>query len=308
MLNYGPPRGGSETSRAPKPKRMKHPTASRRRPCPLPPSFRPRLVRPGAALTVVLALAVFSAGCVTRDFQGSKLDPALTGNLPEHWTAANIRIPDTAATGWLADFDTPVLLDLARSATGENYDLAATAARVKTALARAKIANADRLPQFEANQTNSRSQNLRGSTFTTVTANVFSTGLDLSWEFDLWGRVANLRKAALKELDAADADYQAARLSLAATVARAAIDLVEAKRQADLSRENLKSLQTNLDILDRKLEAGDADDRTPLDISLSRADVARARSAISQQEQQADAARRFPRPCSAGIRRERSRP
>lgn len=174
----------------------------------------------------------------------------------------------------------------------ENHDLAAAAARVRQAHARLRIAGADRLPQAGVDLDLARSQNLRGASFQTVRANTFNLGLDVSWEADIWGRLANLRKVAAADFDASSADYRAARLSLAATTAKTLLELVESRLQIALSEENLKSLDTNLQILDRKLEAGDADDGTALEISLSRADTARARAIIAQQQREADASRR----------------
>lgn len=253
----------------------------------------PASPRVSAWIGCALISGLILSGCVTKKPDESTLDPALSGQIPDHWSAARIRVPEESATGWLDDFDTDVLMNLAREAVGQNYDLASTAARVKSAAARARIAGADRLPQLDWDLDVSRSQGLRGASFQSVRANNFGQGFDLAWEIDLWGRIGNLRKSALRELDAADADYQASRLSLAATVARTALDQVESQLQVELSRQTLASLRINLEILDAKLEAGDADDRTALDISLSRADVARARSTIAQGQREADASRRL---------------
>lgn len=232
-------------------------------------------------------------GCVTNPAVFGKLDPALIQDIPDEWTAARIQVPEKAATGWLDDFSSPTLQKLAQEAVSKNYDLSSAAARVQAAQARARITGADRLPQFDADLNVNRSQNLRGAAFQTVRANNFSTGLNLSWEIDLWGRIANLRESALDELEATRADYQAARLSLAASVARTSLEIVESELQIKLSEDTLESLRTNLEILDDKLEAGDADDRTALEISLSRADVARAEATIAQQEREADSSRRL---------------
>ena len=220
------------------------------------------------------------------------MDPAVAGQIPEHWTAARIRVPEQAATNWLADFNSTKLIELSDAAVSGNYDLAASASRIDSAIARVRITGADRLPQFDGDLNVSRSQNLRGASFQTVRANNFNTGINLRWEIDLWGRLANLRNADLAELEATEADYEAARLSLAATVTRTALSIVQSELQIGISRDTLESLQTNLEILDSKLEAGDADDRTALEISLSRADVARARATIAQQQREADASRR----------------
>ncbi|NNE94286.1 MAG: efflux transporter outer membrane subunit [Verrucomicrobiales bacterium] len=253
--------------------------------------------RTGAAIPMIAAsvatLLLFStSGCVTTGLDDPRLATAVSSDIPENWTAARIEVPGDAATAWMEDFGDSALMDLAREAVGTNYNLVSTAARIRQAEERVRIANADRRPLFDTDFTTSRSQNLRGAQFVSSRANQFALGLDLIWEVDLWGRVANLKRARLAELDAADSDFQAARLSLAANVAKTALEQVESELQVELSRKNLESLRENLEILDAKLEAGDAEDRTALDISLSRADVARAESTIAQQQREADASRR----------------
>lgn len=194
--------------------------------------------------------------------------------------------------GWLDDFGSPALKAFVTEAVLNNFDLSATLDRVLQAQERARIAGADRLPEIGASLRTSRSQNLRGAAFRSVRANNFDFSLDVSWEVDLWGRVRNLRDAELDRLTAETNLYEAARLSLAANVAKTAFEIAESTQQIALIRSNLASLRTNLRILDSKLEAGDADDRTALDISLSRADVSRAESNLLVEQRQRDAAKR----------------
>jgi len=201
-------------------------------------------------------------------------------------------VPEKAATAWVHDFNSPILTSLVREAVDKNYNLLAASARVRSAGSRVRITNADRLPQLSVGQDSSRSQRLRGARFQKTTFNQFSLNGNISWETDLWGRLSDQTKSALNELDASEADYQGSRLSLAADVIKTTLDLVESIMQTEVSRQTLKSLKINLDILDTKLEVGDVDDRTALDISLSRSDVARTEASIALQQRDADAARR----------------
>ncbi len=201
-------------------------------------------------------------------------------------------VPEKAASAWIEDFHSPQLTALVQQAVEHNYSLQAAAARVRSAGARARISGADRYPRVSLGQDSSRSQRLRGARFQKTTSNQFSLSGDISWEIDLWGRLRDLQRASLAQLDASSADYQASRLSLAADVVKTTLDLVETKMQTELSRQTLASLETNLEILDAKLEVGDVNDRTALEISLSRSDVARARASISQRQRDGDAAKR----------------
>lgn len=236
---------------------------------------------------LIFSIVLVTSGC--RTF--TKLDPKVSGGMPAAWTA--VAVPDGAVTGWIADFKSRPLKQLVEEAVGNNFDLQTSLARVKQAAARARISGADRLPQVSGSIAGIRSQRLRGSDFAKVTANQFSASLDLSWEIDLWGRLANAQQSTLAELEATQADFEGARLSLAAQVIQTALNLVEAQEQAKVSEMTLESLRTNLAILDGKLEVGDIDDRTALEITLSRSDVLRSEASLAANRRQADAARRF---------------
>lgn len=239
----------------------------------------------------MLLVLFFLPGCAL--FESPKVDPvAVVGDLPARWTSGGSSIPGKAVTGWLGDFGSPELTSMVEEAIGKNYDLASARARIDQARERAKIVGADRLPALEAGVQTTRSQNLRGAAFQTVRANNFNLSLDMAWEVDLWGRVKNLRDAELDRLSSETSLYEASRLSLAGTVVRTSFEIIEGREQIELSRRTLASLQTNLKILDAKLEAGDAADRAALEISLSRADIARAESAVLTFQRRVDGSKR----------------
>ncbi|MBP6783577.1 MAG: efflux transporter outer membrane subunit [Verrucomicrobiales bacterium] len=239
----------------------------------------------------ILSLVAFLPGCAL--WETPKVDPAaVVGNIPSRWTSGGGAIPGLAVTGWLADFGSPPLNVMVEEAIGRNYDLASARARVRQARERASIAGADRLPTLDAGVQTTRSQNLRGAAFQTVRANNFNFNLNLAWEVDLWGRLKNLRDAELDRFSAESSLYEASRLSLAGNVVKTAFEIIEGGEQIELARRTLASLRTNLKILDAKLEAGDAADRAALDVSLTRADVARAESAILVFQRRVDAAKR----------------
>lgn len=213
-------------------------------------------------------------------------------DVPEYWTGGRYRVTGSSALGWIDDFGNKRLKALVREAVDQNYNLASGGSRVGQVLERARIANANRIPSLDGGINSSRSQTLRGAAFRTVTASNYNLTLDISWEVDIWGRVKNLRDAQLDLAVAETNIYEWSRLSLAATVVKTALEIAESRQQITLTRRNLRSLETNLDILDSKLEAGGGDDRTALEISLSRADIARAKSNILIEERQIDGSRR----------------
>ena len=241
-------------------------------------------------LFAALLLPALLGSCKTL-WQPEPSAAATLGELPGRWTAPG-SVPRPAATGWLDDFGSPALRELVEEAVGRNYNLASSRTRIAQALERARLARADMLPTLDSSMSTSRSQNLRGAAFLKTRANTYNLGLDFAWEADIWGRLKNLRDAELDRIDAETALYESARLSLAANVVKAALAAIEARGQIAISRRTLSSLQTNLKILDSRLEAGDLAERAALEISLSRADIARAERAILISQRRLDGARR----------------
>jgi len=239
----------------------------------------------------VLCAGFLLSGCTLLDPE--KVNPAaVVGDLPTRWTTGGGAIPNEAVTGWLGDFGSPRLRELVEEAVGKNYDLASARSRVAQAQERARIAGADRLPTADLSEQVTRSQNLRGAAFETVRANNFNLTFNLAWEVDLWGRVKDLRDAELDRVANQSSLYEASRLSLAANVVKTAFGVIEGREQVELSRRTLASLRTNLKILDNKLEAGDVAERAALEISLSRADIARTESAILNFQRRVDGSKR----------------
>ena len=242
-------------------------------------------------LASVASVALSGCAGFLRPDGDALLPPEVSSSIPERWTQISAATTE-AATGWLDDLQSKELKTRVDRALDANQDLRGAAARVRSARARARIQGADLLPSLAANFDGSRSERLRGANFQNTLTNQYQLGFASSWEFDLWGRLANQKNAARKELQATTADLHAARLSLAADVTRSAVQLLAADRQITLTRGNLESLESNLEILDANLEAGVAEDRMGLDIALARADVARSKATLQANLRTADTARR----------------
>lgn len=212
----------------------------------------------------------------------------------EKW-AALPKVEPSAATGWLSDYDSAALKSLVDRAITANPDLKAAAARVAQARAQTVQAGAAMLPSISGNFSASRSQTPADQRFPgqTFINNRFRLPLNVSWEIDFWGRVADERRAAKSRRFAAEEDFHAARLSLAANTVRTAITLAEAKALLALAEQNVQTRRMQLGILDKQMERGLDPDRAALDVALSRADLARAESTIQQRRSTVDETRRI---------------
>lgn len=212
---------------------------------------------------------------------------------PPSWSVSGV-IKGNAATGWLDDFGSASLKRLVDQAVAANPDLRVAAAKVDQAKALARIAGADVLPQLSTDFQGSRSQRASGQRFvgTGVRSNRFQWAADVSWELDFWGRIRDQQGAAVADADAALADLHAARLSLAANTVKSAITLASAEAEIEIAEENVKRRRMHLGVLEKQLDRGLDPDRAALDVSLSRADLARGEATIASRKREADGARR----------------
>lgn len=185
-------------------------------------------------------------------------------------------VPDTASL-WVRDFGDPRLDALIVATLERNPDAAAAAAQMRAAAAVTRIAGADRLPQVSGQVGGSRGRTVNQVTFPGLGENVvsqtssrFELGLNLSWEIDLWGRIADARQAALFDQEATAAQYAATRLALATSVARAWFRATALSLQQQIAEKQLevseKSLRATEDRVNRGLLGS-------LELSLARSQV-----------------------------------
>lgn len=212
---------------------------------------------------------------------------------PENW-AALPSLPQSASTGWLADFNSPRLETLVMQAITANPDLKAAGARVAQAHAETVQAGAAMFPALSASYAAARSQSPGDQRFSGLTPinNRFRLPFNMSWEIDFWGRIADERGAAKLNRLAQEENFHSARLSLAANTVRTAVTLAEAESLLKLAQQNVQTRRVQLGILEKQLDRGIDPDRAALDVSLARADLARTESTLHQRKASADQSRR----------------
>ncbi len=97
-----------------------------------------------------------------------------------------------------------------QDALNHNYDLKAAAARVDSAREQARIDGSIRWPQLFF------VTGYRRDALASDETGAFDALFTMSWEIDVWGRIKADQQASAQEAEAAAADYQGIRLSLAA--------------------------------------------------------------------------------------------
>jgi multidrug efflux pump len=123
---------------------------------------------------------------------------------------------------WWTAFSDTNLNDLESQALSANQELKAAVARVEQSRASARVARADLLPNlsFDPSFTRQRYSPNQTPSFGSITADTFSTPLDLSYEVDLWGRVRRGFESAHADAQASLASFYNVLLSLESDVAQ----------------------------------------------------------------------------------------
>ncbi len=213
-------------------------------------------------------------------------------DVPQNWTSLPLESGDVDTLWWQA-FQDDQLAALLDEAFERNYDLQIAAANLDAASAQATIAGAGKYPQVSAGASGSRrKQNFiglpipgAGDGVITNLNNTFGVSLDLSWEVDLWGRIRAEHISAVANVEAARADYEGARLSLAAQVTKSWFAAIEANRQVELSKATVENLELSHEQVSQRYESGVT---SSLDYRLSLANLENARATMLQRQSQYD--------------------
>ena len=212
------------------------------------------------AFSLVLA-AMTLAGCANYsglDTQGQRLD-ANTLQTGKSLSGVTLSSAAWPAADWWKSLGDPQLDGLIQEALQNSPDMQVADARAHQAEAAAYAANAARMPTLDASAGVSRSRLAKdqdprgpGDAYSTVR----NIGASFNYNFDLWGGQRAAWEAALGEARAAEVDQQAARLTLAANVAKAYSDLGQAHIVRDLAVDDLKRTRQMLDLSKRRLSSG----------------------------------------------------
>src|SRR5262245_13755225 len=235
----------------------------------------------GAAACFILV------GCAIRQAPvGEEIMPeSARRQIPGHW--AGPHRSGTVVPNWILSFHDPELTALVSDAVERNPDLKAAAARVEASRAAVRIVATSLHPPTAMKALAERQgQRLWGDLGRDINPPDFGSsgvessggaGLDTSvddtskrwvygiaagaaWEADVWGRIRSKKAAAKAESEALEADYEFARQSLAAAVARAYFTTIEASQQEANAQETLNIYKEYSNLTDIQKQQGFASD------------------------------------------------
>jgi outer membrane protein TolC len=163
---------------------------------------------------------------------------------PQKWTAkspvgstAEPRDSSALATWW-ATLNDPLLSDLIDRALKNNFDLKKAISSVREARARRGASAADQYPSVDATASASEQ---RSSKAISIGADqkTYSTGLDATWELDLFGGKRRSVEAAQADLEASEADLNSVLVTLTGEVALNYVDVRSYQARLAITEANL---------------------------------------------------------------------
>ena len=232
-----------------------------------------------AALVVTAAATLAGCALSTPPGQAQIVADALPKEtvIPATWQAQ--ASAGAVSDDWIKTFNDPVLDSLVVEAIANNRDLAQAAEVVRIAQQAVVVVGAKLLPQVGASA---------GARVThdqdhddTATSDIVYAGV--AWEADVWGRLRAQSAAAEATATATDLDFQYARQSLAATVAKAWYLACETRQLLVLAEQSVQVYGEQLKLVKIRQVAGRD---TELNLAATRAKLDMAHA----QEQSATAA------------------
>lgn len=237
------------------------------------PSTRVSRTRPPRGIAVCRSLLLGGclgtlAGCAVAPL------PRLAGDTPAAWQNAAEGRAQAAAPdlhGWWKAFNDAELDRLVERALAGNLTIAQAALRIDAARALAGATHAPYLPQLSA----------RGYSEPTPdsSASYYQVGFDAKWELGLFGRYQNQARVTAGDLGIAEADTQAARVSVVAEVVRTYIELRGAQQRLALLQQLADGAQDKVALLRtrQRLRLASAND-----LAIAQAEQAAADAALSE--------------------------
>ena len=239
-------------------------------------------MRPVTLLSTSLVLALAAAcGTVGEDYVEPEFESAemteWNGRLDGVLTAGDLD-PEVLASWWTTLGDPELDALVARAATA-NLDLRTAGAQLRAARAQRGIGEAAQGPVAGARAGASTTEVDAGS------SELYSAGLDASWELDLFGGIERGIEAAQADLEAAEEARRDVLVSVLAEVALNYVELRTLQRRIELVETNLGLQEEGLVIVRAKYDAGAA---TRLDLDRTIASLEGVRALVPSLRQQED--------------------
>lgn len=234
-------------------------------------------------------LLLFSAVLLSSCAVGP--DYKAPGFLPEEQIAQSLELKNTSPkiipSDWYKQFNDQTLDYLIDCGLRDSPNVAAAIRRLREARASLNIARGDYLPDLNFDSSFNYDKPGKNIGYE-LKNNYYKTGLDASWELDIWGGGRRQSEAAQALFKASAADLDNVRITLVSEIANTYVNLRIAQEQLRISQENLKLQQEIMELVSEKYKFGLTDD---IALNQSQYAVETTKSLIPVLEQQVEAAK-----------------
>lgn len=170
--------------------------------------------------------------------------------------------------GWLTNLNDERLNEYIQIALKNNFDIKNSEARLAAQLRQIRISASSLWPSINFNLQENRAETELDNQ-QIATSSSYNGNLSIAWEIDLWQKLSAQKKAVARTAQASAEDFQAARLSLAATVARTWFNINELKLRLNIEEERLATIKETLEIVEEQYTSGQ---QSALNVYLNRSD------------------------------------
>jgi multidrug efflux system outer membrane protein len=227
-------------------------------------------------------LPLLAAATLAACASAPPIDPSTLPVIPAafkegdgRWTVAPPAENQPRGTWWKA-FSDPVLDDLVERAVRRNTSIQVAAARLAQARALARSTDASRYPQIGVGASAVRQGGAVASASGTA-GTLLSAGASVSYEADLFGRLAQATNAARLDAQGREALLQSTQLLVQAEVAQTYLALRALDAERALVRNTVVTYRNTLQLTERRFVAGD----------IAQLDVERVLTEVSSTESEA---------------------
>ena len=241
----------------------------------------------GHSHLLILAALIVTSGCRVGPDPFTPL-----AEVPVAWSHPldeRVSIAPETETAWWAVFQDPVLDRLIAEATEQNLDLKESASRIIESRGQRGIVRGGLFPDIDSTASYSRNRisangnpfgvpNLPGSGFDiSQPFDLFSTGIDASWEIDVFGRVKRSLEAADADLAVSIEDYKAVAVTLFADLASNYSQLRTLQQRIAIADRNVRIQSATLKLTEDRFRMGTISE---LDVAQAKANLQNTEAAI----------------------------
>jgi len=235
-------------------------------------------MRQFSPLAAAMAATVL-VGCVAKPPPPADIRKEALGQVSlDHAWKAGGAADGAVQDNWLATFGDSTLDALVREALAANPDLRVASSRMRQAGEYLVQARAALYPWVGIGGTGGVKESGGGGDPSSALQGVVAAA---SWELDLWGRVRYQRNAAAEDNISAQADFEFARQSIAAAVAKSWFTAIQLSQQAKLAAEMADSSSQLAKLAGDRERVGAGSD---VDTALARASMHNIEDARAQAE------------------------